>query len=184
MRGEVYNEDRNRQLVDYTGLRYGNITPTDIDLVQRDSREPFGVRGAMDFAGKSFVYFEFKMEGAAFLNGQRWHLEATCDVIACVVPCIVILARHTAPLHLKIPAAACVVEKVRIDGEWKIPTRQLTVREAVDAFLNSVDKRRHSEAPPRQELEACLCTACRPIWEAIYPEKVQFALARNKERAA
>ena len=44
-RGVIHNRERGAQIRDYSGLRFGNITPTDID-------------GFMDFGGRVFVVFE------------------------------------------------------------------------------------------------------------------------------
>jgi hypothetical protein len=46
----------------FAGLRFGNITPTDIDC-------------SVDFQGDRFVFVEGKTCGAPFDDGQRRHLE-------------------------------------------------------------------------------------------------------------
>jgi hypothetical protein len=47
IRGKVYNPGRNQQLKDMSGLRWGKITPTDLDAL-------------VDYQDKYWLYIEFK----------------------------------------------------------------------------------------------------------------------------
>ena len=53
-RGKIGNRRRALQIRDFTGLRWGNITPTDIDAL-------------IDFGDKVFVFIEVKKKGLLFL---------------------------------------------------------------------------------------------------------------------
>jgi hypothetical protein len=57
-KGKIQNRERAKQLRDYTGLRWNNITPTDID-------------GFIDFQGRFFIYFELKSKGKDISTGQK-----------------------------------------------------------------------------------------------------------------
>ena len=58
-RGKIYNIDRYKQLIDFSGLLFHrNITPTDID-------------GFIDFGGNAFIYMEAKLVEAEVKIGQR-----------------------------------------------------------------------------------------------------------------
>lgn len=58
-RGKIYNINRYKQLIDFSGLLFHrNITPTDID-------------GFIDFGGNAFIYMEAKLEGIEVNKGQR-----------------------------------------------------------------------------------------------------------------
>jgi len=61
-RGVVYNRDKAKRINDFSGLRYGKITPTDIDAF-------------LDFGGLVYVVIEVKGEGVPVPTGQRIAIE-------------------------------------------------------------------------------------------------------------
>lgn len=119
-RGVIYNRARATQVIDFSGLRYGTITPTDID-------------GFTDFHNKMFVWVELKHDAAPLPFGQKLALERATD--ACErggVPSYLIVARHNEPEHNDINAASCVVTQVYHVGRWKDISIPITVRDAMD----------------------------------------------------
>jgi len=120
-RGKIYNREYAAQLRDFSGLRYGKITPTDID-------------GFMDFGGKAFVFIEAKYGDSEMPFGQKLALERLCD--ACDkggINAVVLVASHNT--REDIDFAAMTVTMVRHNGVWRPPRRELTVRQTIDAFL-------------------------------------------------
>jgi len=61
-RGEIRNNEYARPLVLYKGMRWENITPTDID-------------GCIDFQDKVFIFFEVKHGKTKLTIGQKILLE-------------------------------------------------------------------------------------------------------------
>ena len=61
-RGSIQFPDRARQLIDFSGLRYNKITPTDID-------------GFIEYHDEAIVFMEFKYGNAELPYGQKLALE-------------------------------------------------------------------------------------------------------------
>ena len=113
---------------DFSGLRFGKITPTDID-------------GFVDFNNKAFVIFEIKYGSADMPFGQRLGYERLCD--ACEssgIHTIVILAHHQVDAPNDIDVASLAVSKVRFKRQWRTPNVPHTVRSAFEAFMAWVEK--------------------------------------------
>jgi hypothetical protein len=128
MKGQAYNIDRYKQVIDYSGMLYERgITPTDID-------------GLMDFGGKFFAIIELKFLNAELPFGQRLCLERVCDGLAERHECAVFVARHSLPPELHIPAAECSVSEYRWKGQWRIPAQSISLRQAVDIIKRRVEE--------------------------------------------
>lgn len=105
-RGEIRNRERASQLVNFSGVRAGNITPTDLD-------------GLVEYHNRAYFIVELKMEGVDVPMGQLLALERLCDDLARSKPhTIVLIARHETPIGMDINAAEAVVEKYRYKGVW------------------------------------------------------------------
>lgn len=66
IRGKIRNPEQAMKVRDFSGLRWGKITPTDVD-------------GFVEFANTLFVFIEGKFGGSAMPYGQRLALERLCD---------------------------------------------------------------------------------------------------------
>lgn len=111
------------QLRDFGGLQFHRgIMPTDID-------------GYMEIDDRIFVFIELKHRNARMPAGQRLALERLVDAIAAPRRAILLIGRHDTPLDELIPASLCMVAMYRMDGCWHIPHRPITVRDAIDKFL-------------------------------------------------
>lgn len=130
-RGAIRNPERASQHVDYRGLRWGRITPTNID-------------GLLDFGARFFFFVELKLRGAPFALGQRL---ALANVRAAIVDggkrCVVLVAEHDqADPRTPIPAHSAEVIEI-LDGQvWRKPSRSVRVREAIDHYLRAAGHRR------------------------------------------
>lgn len=117
-RGVIRNRQYATQVIDYSGLRFGNITPTNID-------------GQLDFGGKLFITLEYKYRGATLPTGQRKHLEYVAN--NSVKPWYVIVAEHTSDGDID-AASATVVEayyNYNRRRRWKSIGERITVFEAI-----------------------------------------------------
>ena len=127
-RGKIQNGDYGGQLRDFTGLRWGAITPTDID-------------GFLDFGDKTFVFIEAKYNGAPMPCGQRLALErltSACSAGGKAAICLV--GSHQTPPPALVDYANLSLERYWHEGAWHLPDKPMTIREAVDVFrrLNDI----------------------------------------------
>lgn len=117
---------RNREHVptkDFSGLRYGKITPTDID-------------GFVEFGGKTFVFIELKYGDAVLKYGQKLAMERLCD--ACENDqriSIALVAHYNTQGEDAVDVAPLPVSEYRIKGKWHKPKNEITVRQAIDQIL-------------------------------------------------
>ncbi len=122
-RGQIQNRQRSTQVIDYSGLRYGKCTPTDID-------------GLIELAGNVFIFIEYKFGNADMPYGQRLALERVVDIMDTVKPSLLIHAQHFTPPDQDIDGANAKVVKVRTNKTWT--TQWVTgraVKEVVDVFI-------------------------------------------------
>jgi len=124
-RGEIRNRERASQLINFSGLRYNRITPTDID-------------GFIDFGNKLFVVLEYKCGGAPVKDGQRLALERIASGSA--VPCYVLVAEHPNESG-DIDGANSTLREYYDGHAWRQPRQRLTVREAVDILHGKLHRR-------------------------------------------
>jgi hypothetical protein len=121
-RGSVYNEDRARQIRDFSGMRYGSKTPTDIDGLIEDSE-------------LCYVFFETKCKGTDLPEGQEKALVRLCDDLGTIKPTLLLVSEHETKPEEKIDVANTVVVKYRFEREWHFPSTPFTTRRLVDRFL-------------------------------------------------
>lgn len=146
VRGEIYDVERATQQRDFSGLRYGSITPSDID-------------GMIEWKDKCYVIYEAKLSTVLMLpHGQQVMLEKICDDLQKVKPTIVIWFKHDTEPNEPIPFAACKVHRYRFQGEWLPPRKEgETVKELTDWFLTTYgdydSKRGFEKCPTSKEEE-------------------------------
>jgi len=129
-RGAIRNRNYRAQVADMSGLRWGNITPTDIDAF-------------LDFGDRIFVFIESKFKGTFFGGGQMLALERLCD--ASNNPprrfAFALVVDHQTPPDQDIDYANTVVRTYRMDGKWRQPAQPgTTLRVAIDrlrAFVSN-----------------------------------------------
>lgn len=120
MRGRIRNRERARQLRDFSGLRFGKITPTDIDCV-------------IEFKDKLFVLVEFKMFGAPMDFGQQLCFERLCNAInSNARHAFAIVAEHDTPIHSDIDAGNATVKQVYKNNKWCELTESCSVADFVN----------------------------------------------------
>jgi len=127
-RGMINHRERAKQLRDFSGLRFGNITPTDID-------------GLIEYKDKAYVIIEYKFGEAEIPTGQMIALERICDDLQNFKHTILIIARHNQPVEKDIDCANAIAEKYRWRKKWiiiKNLTQEIwTVKKLIDWFLNT-----------------------------------------------
>ncbi len=130
-RGKIKNRDRARQLVDFQELRWGKITPTDLD-------------GFIDFGNNAFVCIEYKYQNAPIGYGQGLAFERLVNLMdAMGKPCILIHATHEQHDPDKdIDGANAIVAQTYYKGKWN-PDGKRTVKQVVDYFLDKIALSNH-----------------------------------------
>jgi hypothetical protein len=118
----VRNRDFAVQLVSFAGMKWGSISPTDID-------------GFVEFGGKLFVFIEAKHGDSEMDTGQRLAYERLCD--ACHRPpyryAAVLQASHSTSNDVVLGDQRVV--KYRWNGSWRTPQEQaVTVMDAVNTL--------------------------------------------------
>lgn len=126
-RGKIQNRDRARQLIDFGGLRYNNITPTDID-------------GFLEKGDRLFVFYEYKLPSAEMPHGQKVALMRLVDGLTKAGKLAVLfLCRHNEYNPLSdVKASKAIVEAIYWNESWH-KGHNLTVREQTDRFLRWAD---------------------------------------------
>ena len=123
-RGKAHTEYLATQLRDFTGMCWGNITPTDIDCFT-------------DFGGLLFVYVDAKLPGVEMERGQEWAFERAVD--DCKHAAICIIGEHAnregAIDFANLAAVKYYWRGRKKRGEWKPFPRVLTVKQAIDVVL-------------------------------------------------
>lgn len=128
-RGKIQFRERAKQIIDFSGLRYGLITPTDID-------------GVIEYHDKAYIFLEFKLFDREMPDGQRLALERICDGLEkSGKECAVFLCIHNvSDCNKDISAANSIVRSVYWRGKWIRLKNYITVKEQVDKYIEWVDK--------------------------------------------
>ena len=121
-RGQIVNRIKSTQVIDYAGLRYGQITPTDVD-------------GLIEYKDKAFVFIEYKSGKAELPYGQKLALERLIDSLN--KPAILIHASHEHPETQDIDGANAIVENIYYKGKW-YQRGFVTVKSVIDSFLENI----------------------------------------------
>lgn len=106
-RGVIQYKERARQLIDFHGLRVGNITPTDSD-------------GEIEYHDKAWIFIEIKYNYATMGIGQQTAFTRKVDDIAKGgKKAVLFVASHTVDNPLEdIDAAACIVKQFYYKKHW------------------------------------------------------------------
>lgn len=124
-RGKIRNRDAGKQIIDYSGLRFNRITPTDID-------------GLIEYKGKAFIFYEFKYGDAPMPRGQMIALTRMVDAIQMGgTPAILILGSHSNQAAEDIDAANAKARAIYWNGAWSGGCSR-TVRDVTDGFLKYI----------------------------------------------
>lgn len=123
-RGKIHNRERGRQIIDFSGIRYGNITPTDLD-------------GFFEKENRIFVFYEYKLPNAEMPRGQEIALTRVVDGLSAAgKSAVLFLCRHEVyDPEIDIKADKAIVEKLYWNSRW-YTGKGLTVKEQTDRFIN------------------------------------------------
>jgi len=119
-RGVIQNRSRATQINNFKNLRYGNITPTDID-------------GFIDFGNRYFIYIEVKLLGNDLPYGQRLALERLCDATQRGgVSSITYVVKHNVQnFNDDVDVGDLYVSEYRQDFKWHEQVERIKLKDAI-----------------------------------------------------
>lgn len=120
----IENEDRLRQVVDFEGLKFGKLYPTDVD-------------GVLEYRNKGYILLEFKCGDACLSQGQRIALTRMVDDLSKVKPAILFVARHKTRVCDTVDAGKCVVTNYYWNGMWH--ETETPLRDIMEAFIKYME---------------------------------------------
>lgn len=128
-RGQIIDKKRKRQIIDFSQIRYKNITPTDIDWPE--------IEGAFEVKGNVFLFIDMKYKFKDLEFGQRLFFERLAECLT--KPAIIVIARHNientediVPAH-ECPVIEYLCNKIKI--EWIKPKKDVNCKELCDWFV-------------------------------------------------
>lgn len=106
------------QLKDFSGLRWGAISPTDID-------------GLLEFSNRLFIFVETKYKNAPVPTGQRLALERMADCVhRCEKAAIIVVTSHESDGDIDM--GLTTVRQYRENGTWHHDVPEIGLRDFVD----------------------------------------------------
>ena len=128
LRGKIIYADRRKQLIDFSKLRYDNITPTDID-------------GYIEKQNRMFIFFEFKYGDVEMPKGQKTAFTRLVDVLEKAGKDAVLMScRHDVKdTSLEIDGAEAIVKEYYYKGQWYKSINR-TVKDVTDSFMKYINK--------------------------------------------
>lgn len=122
--GLIRDRERYNQPIDFSGMRYKNITPSDMD----------GRIYFFEIRRMIFIFIELKHDGAPCEGGQRWAFQNLINVIS--VPSMYIIADHyIEDKNQIIIAHECIVREYYTGGDDWLIAKGWTLKRVVDDFL-------------------------------------------------
>ena len=123
-RGYIQNKERAKQLIEFTGMKYGNATPTDID-------------GFIERYNEAFVFFEIKHRCVNEVpTGQRMALTRLVDNLAIAgKKAVLFVAKHDIEdAGEDVIAADTEVTDIYYNGIWHKYAGK-TLKQMTDRFM-------------------------------------------------
>ena len=127
-RGVIKNRKFASQIRDFSGLRFGNITPTDID-------------GLIEYKNMAFIFIELKYKDAVLPLGQRLALERLCDGL--IKSSLLIVASHDKGPDEDIDVAKSIVSEIRFKRQWHKDDDSTTTSDMIIRYLGWVEMEKH-----------------------------------------
>ena len=131
MRGVIQNEARKQQINDFRDLRFGNITPTDLD-------------GVIEYHNKAYVFYELKYLNAELPYGQRLCLERLVkDMAKSGKKAMALVLEHNVhDTSQSIPVAQCKVRELyfKTENGWMPPKWECNALEITKRFFKHIEE--------------------------------------------
>lgn len=128
-RGWIQNREFAKQIVDFHGLKFGDITPTDID-------------GIIEYKNIAFIIYEFKYGNSRVPYGQYLCLRRLCDDLqeSNKIAVLLICEHNTESCGKDIDAANATVRELYYQGKVFSTYTGKSVRDVTDLIIKCADK--------------------------------------------
>ena len=127
-RGEIHHIERAQQINSFKNMKYGKITPTDMD-------------GMIEYKNKAYIFLEVKYKDKTLPFGQKLALERLVKDTSINKYSIAIVCEHYIDdTRKQIDVADCNVRELYLSGEnkWRPPAIAMTVRELINLFIENI----------------------------------------------
>lgn len=126
-RGKIQFRDRSRQIIDFSELQYGSITPTDID-------------GLIEYKGIAYAFIEMKYGVVEMPKGQKLAIERIInDLQKSGKLSAAFLCQHNVQNpEIDILAANSIVRSCYFNKIWRLDGKK-TLKQRLDAFIQFAD---------------------------------------------
>lgn len=132
--GTLFAPDRFYQPIDFSGIRIGNILPSDIDLICE-----CGEKFTVEFRNKAWIFIELKYRNAEFTKGQDLTYKRLVDDLSKLKPAISIVAEHSVDDPKKaIDAAVCTIRQFYYRSIWHTCKNPTTLKSFLNWFISKV----------------------------------------------
>lgn len=134
VRGQIHSRRRAKQLVNLSKMRWGKITPTDLDSV-------------IDFGNKATVIVEYKLDGNDCPRGQQLAIERSVeDAHKAGKHGLAIIATHQQEnpdddidgASAKVRSYMPRRKNIAYSDKWRTPRREISTKEMIDKFLDKI----------------------------------------------
>lgn len=88
--GTLFAADRFYQPIDFSGIRIGNILPSDIDLICE-----CGEKFTIEFKNKAWIFIELKYRNSEFTTGQSLTYQRLAQDLSKLKPTVSVVAEHS-----------------------------------------------------------------------------------------
>jgi len=120
-RGLIRCKKHIKQICAFKGMRWKNITPTDLDMF-------------IDFGNKLFVFGETKLVGSPLSLGQRLSLERLCVACQSVgIDSMALFTEHNSHGE-EIIMSETIVKEWFYKNKWRTPRSATTCNQAIEAM--------------------------------------------------
>jgi len=131
-RGVIRNIARKQQINDFSRLRFGNITPTDLD-------------GVIEYKDRGYIFFEVKHGDTPLPFGQKLCMERLVrDAPSNKTAMAMVVEHEIADVNESIDVAECEVRELysNIDAKmrWRKPKRKYNALKLSECFIDYIDK--------------------------------------------
>ena len=123
-RGKIQFRDRKQQIMDFSGMRYSNVTPTDVDMF-------------FEKTDKAFVFAEIKYGNAKMPDGQKKAMTRLIDALQdSGREAVFFLCRHfVSDTAEDVDVSKSTVVSIYYKREWLEQSQLNTLRESCNDFL-------------------------------------------------
>ena len=129
-RGSIQNREAKRQIIDFHGMRYSNITPTDLD-------------GIIEYKNLGYIFYEYKFKKARLPDGQYLCLTRLVDDLceSGKMAVLLICEHNISYRDGDVNAANAIVREVYYKGKTFDCYKGQTAKEVSDKIIRHLQRR-------------------------------------------